>query len=55
MNYPRGNPSHPGTGAVISNENGPKGGDEINLILPGRNYGWPLVSYGRNYDGPPIF
>jgi glucose/arabinose dehydrogenase len=44
----------PETGAVFSNENGPNGGDEINLILPGRNYGWPLVSFGRNYDGPKI-
>ena len=42
------------TGAVYSNENGPNGGDEINLILPGRNYGWPVVSYGRGYDGPRI-
>ena len=42
------------TGAVYSNENGPNGGDEINLILPGRNYGWPLMSYGRAYDGPRI-
>ncbi len=45
---------HPESGAVYSNENGPNGGDEINLILPGRNYGWPLVSYGRAYDGPRI-
>jgi len=45
---------HPETGAVLSNENGPNGGDEINLILPGRNYGWPVVSFGRNYDGPRI-
>jgi aldose sugar dehydrogenase len=44
----------PGTGAIYSNENGPNGGDEINLILPGKNYGWPTVSYGRNYDGPRI-
>jgi aldose sugar dehydrogenase len=44
----------PATGAIYSNENGPNGGDEINLILPGRNYGWPLVSYGRAYDGPRI-
>ena len=35
-------------------EMGPRGGDELNLILPGRNYGWPLVSEGRNYDGVPI-
>ncbi len=42
------------TGAVYSNENGPNGGDEINRILPGRNYGWPLLSYGRAYDGPRI-
>ena len=35
-------------------EHGPKGGDELNLIEKGRNYGWPLVSYGTNYDGSPI-
>ncbi len=35
-------------------EMGPKGGDEINLILPGRNYGWPMVSNGDHYDGRPI-
>ncbi len=43
---------HPHTGAVWSNENGPNGGDEINVILPGRNYGWPDVSLGRSYEGP---
>ena len=43
---------HPPTGAVWSNENGPNGGDEINVILPGRNYGWPDVSLGRSYEGP---
>jgi glucose/arabinose dehydrogenase len=42
----------PETGAIFSNENGPNGGDEINLILPGRNYGWPIVSLGRDYAGP---
>ncbi len=35
-------------------EHGPRGGDELNLIEPGKNYGWPLVSYAANYDGTPI-
>jgi glucose/arabinose dehydrogenase len=43
---------HPGTGELWQNENGPNGGDEINIIRPGRNYGWPIVSYGRTYPGP---
>jgi glucose/arabinose dehydrogenase len=45
---------HPQTGALWNNENGPNGGDEINIILPGRNYGWPVVSFGRDYPGPRI-
>lgn len=43
---------HPGTGEMWLNENGPNGGDEINILKPGRNYGWPLVSFGRTYQGP---
>jgi glucose/arabinose dehydrogenase len=43
---------HPGTGELWQNENGPNGGDEINIIRPGANYGWPLVSLGRSYPGP---
>lgn len=41
-------------GRLWETEMGPRGGDELNLILPGRNYGWPLVSNGDNYDGVPI-
>jgi glucose/arabinose dehydrogenase len=45
---------HPQTGALWENEHGPRGGDEINIIEPGRNYGWPLVSWGNHYSGLPI-
>ena len=45
---------HPETGAIWQHENGPNGGDEINIILPGRNYGWPIVSFGREYSGARI-
>ena len=45
---------HPETGVLWNNENGPNGGDEINIILPGRNYGWPVISFGRDYPGPRI-
>jgi glucose/arabinose dehydrogenase len=43
---------NPDTGVVWTTENGPNGGDEINVLTAGRNYGWPVVSYGRNYPGP---
>ena len=45
---------HPGTGAIWSHENGPNGGDEINVIVRGQNYGWPIVSFGRDYAGPRV-
>jgi glucose/arabinose dehydrogenase len=43
---------HPVTGDLWNAEQGPNGGDELNIIRPGRNYGWPLVSLGRDYAGP---
>jgi glucose/arabinose dehydrogenase len=42
---------HPVTGEMWQSENGPNGGDELNIIRAGKNYGWPLVSYGRSYSG----
>lgn len=45
---------HPETGMLWNHENGPNGGDEINIILPGRNYGWPVVSFGRLYPGARV-
>jgi aldose sugar dehydrogenase len=42
---------HPETGDLWQTEHGPQGGDELNLILPGRNYGWPVVGYGVQYGG----
>lgn len=44
----------PATGELWTNEHGPKGGDELNRTLGGRNYGWPLVTYGMEYSGKPI-
>jgi glucose/arabinose dehydrogenase len=41
--------AHPATGELWTTEHGPQGGDEINVAEPGRNYGWPVVTYGRNY------
>ena len=45
---------NPITGALWNSEMGPNGGDEVNIILPGKNYGWPVISYGRTYEGPPV-
>ena len=42
---------HPETGVIWETENGPMGGDELNIIKPGLNYGWPVVSYGKDYSG----
>ena len=44
---------HPETGQLWETENGPQGGDEINIIRPGLNYGWPVVTYGRAYSSDP--
>jgi glucose/arabinose dehydrogenase len=45
---------HPTSGELWSTEEGPQGGDELNIIKAGRNYGWPIVSLGRNYDGTVV-
>jgi glucose/arabinose dehydrogenase len=45
---------NPADGKLWEQEHGPMGGDEINIIEKGKNYGWPLVSYGVNYDGTPV-
>jgi glucose/arabinose dehydrogenase len=41
---------HPGTGRLWTTEHGPRGGDELNIPAPGRNYGWPVIGYGRHYN-----
>ncbi|HMO61807.1 MAG TPA: PQQ-dependent sugar dehydrogenase [Ferruginibacter sp.] len=51
---PQGLALHPQTGELWENEHGPMGGDEINIIKPGKNYGWPVITYGINYNGTPI-
>ncbi|HEY0961740.1 MAG TPA: PQQ-dependent sugar dehydrogenase [Pseudomonadales bacterium] len=51
---PSGIAVNPVTGALWAAEYGPNGGDEINIVEAGKNYGWPLVSYGRDYPGPFI-
>lgn len=51
---PQGLTREPASGALWETEHGPRGGDELNLIQPGRNYGWPLITYGMNYNGTPM-
>ena len=51
---PQGMAIHPATGAVWTHEHGPRGGDEVNLIRPGVNYGWPVITHGIDYSGAPV-
>jgi len=51
---PQGMTINPETGEVWASEHGPMGGDEVNILKPGANYGWPVVSYGRKYTGEVI-
>jgi len=48
---PQGMARHPDTGQIWIHEHGPRGGDEVNIIKAGANYGWPILSYGINYSG----
>ena len=51
---PQGLTKHPVTGEIWTHEHGPRGGDEINIIKAGKNYGWPKITYGKNYTGTTI-
>ena len=51
---PQGMVTHPKTGEIWTHEHGPRGGDEINIIQAGKNYGWPIITYGINYSGTTI-
>jgi aldose sugar dehydrogenase len=51
---PQGLAKDPSTGQLYDAEHGPRGGDELNLVQKGRNYGWPVITYGMNYDGTPM-
>ncbi len=51
---PQGLAFNPTTGELWSNEHGPRGGDEINIVRKGKNYGWPVITYGINYNGIPM-
>jgi glucose/arabinose dehydrogenase len=51
---PQGLAIDPDTGTVYLHEHGPRGGDEINVLRPGRNYGWPIITYGIDYSGAQV-
>jgi len=51
---PQGLTRNPFTGDLLESEHGPKGGDELNVVKPGKNYGWPIITYGTEYSGQPI-
>lgn len=51
---PQGAAIHPVTGDLWTLEHGPQGGDEVNRPQPGKNYGWPIITYGEDYGGAPI-
>ena len=48
---PQGMEMNPTSGKIWTHEHGPQGGDEVNIVKPGKNYGWPVISYGINYNG----
>jgi glucose/arabinose dehydrogenase len=54
LRNPEGLAFNPANGTLWEQEHGPQGGDEINIIVKGGNYGWPVVSFGVNYDGTPV-
>jgi glucose/arabinose dehydrogenase len=51
---PQGLTFHPQTGELWDTEHGPQAGDEVNVVLPGKNYGWPVIAYGTEYTGESI-
>jgi len=51
---PQGMTIHPTTGAIWEHEHGPQGGDELNIVEKGKNYGWPLITFGIDYDNSII-
>lgn len=51
---PQGLAFNPFTGSLWEDEHGPRGGDEVNIVTKGKNYGWPVITYGINYNGVPM-